>query len=287
MRKIANGSFYSKIEQVAEKEELVKLLEQYKGILSTPMIEYLNSLIELEFSIVRPNIGEQDRHALAQLDIYRDVAIYNIYNRASKLLREINENLIISGNENGLEKLSAKLPLENGTVELYEFDYSTILSLTPREKMPKEYRSSRIGTIHLYQTVESKEKSEKELASVLQKLNKLYDEKNPYPYQRGIAGGPRPMWEMEHRQAIRDYENKWKILEERQNLSDDDKRSIEWTNRVYECMLQDYGLTQNDFEEESIKGIPSYYALRHSNNLEKTLTKTQPGLLITKEIKYL
>lgn len=32
MRKIANGSFYSKIEQVAEKEELVKLLEQYKGI---------------------------------------------------------------------------------------------------------------------------------------------------------------------------------------------------------------------------------------------------------------
>ncbi len=39
------------------------------------MIEYLNSLLELEFSVVRENIGKQDRDALSELDIYRNVAI--------------------------------------------------------------------------------------------------------------------------------------------------------------------------------------------------------------------
>ena len=57
MRRVWNGSFTSNIERVKTKEELLESLEKYKGILSVPMIEYLNSLIELEFSVVRENIG--------------------------------------------------------------------------------------------------------------------------------------------------------------------------------------------------------------------------------------
>ena len=69
MRRVRNGSFTSNIERVETKEELLESLEKYKGILSVPMIEYLNSLIELEFSVVRENIGEQDSDALSELDI--------------------------------------------------------------------------------------------------------------------------------------------------------------------------------------------------------------------------
>ena len=59
MRRVRNGSFTSNIERVETKEELLESLEKYKGILSVPMIEYLNSLIELEFSVVRENIGNK------------------------------------------------------------------------------------------------------------------------------------------------------------------------------------------------------------------------------------
>ena len=123
MRRVRNGSFTSNIERVETKEELLESLEKYKGILSVPMIEYLNSLLELEFSVVRENIGKQDRDALSELDIYRNVAIYNIYNRAKNLLNEMSDTLKIKGNEDGWEELSVELPLLNGTVQLYEFDY--------------------------------------------------------------------------------------------------------------------------------------------------------------------
>lgn len=54
----------------------------------------------------------------------------------------------------------------------------------------------------------------------------------------------------------RDDEEKWKTLEERQTISYDDKKSIGWTNRVYESMMEDYGLTESDLDEERKKGMP-------------------------------
>ena len=263
MRRVRNGSFTSNIERVETKEELLESLEKYKGILSVPMIEYLNSLLELEFSVVRENIGKQDRDALSELDIYRSVAIYNIYNRAKNLLNEMSDTLKIKGNEDGWEELSVELPLLNGTVQLYEFDYRSALSF--RLKVPNDYRPSSIGKIWLYQTLEDKGKREEELSRVLTTLNQLYDEKNPYTSRPGVAGGPRPMWEMQHRQMIRDYEQQWKALEGREMLSDDEKKAIEWTNRIYDKMIEDYGLTESDFEEIAKKGIPTYYELTHPN----------------------
>lgn len=285
MKRVWIGSFASNIERVETKEELLESLEKYKGILSVPMIEYLNSLIELEFSVVRENIGEQDRCALSQLDIYRSVAIYNIYNRAKNLLCEMGDTLKIEGNEHGREVLYVDLPLLNGTVQLYEFDYRSALSVNCN--IPNGYRSSRVGQIWLYQTVEDKEKREEELSRVLTTLNKLYDEKNPYSSRPAVAGGPRPMWEMQHRQMIRDYEQQWKALEGREILSEDEKKAIEWSNRVYDKITEDYGLTESDFKEMMKKGIPTYYELTHPNKLEKLLTKEQPGLRIVRKITYL
>ena len=36
-----------------KKEELLQLLDKYKGILNKGILEYLSSLIELEFSVIR------------------------------------------------------------------------------------------------------------------------------------------------------------------------------------------------------------------------------------------
>ena len=70
-------------------------------------------------------------------------------------------------------------------------------------------------------------------------------------------------------------------------LSDDEKKAIEWTNRIYDKMIEDYGLTESDFEEIAKKGIPTYYELTYPNKLEKMMTKEQPGLTIVRKIKYL
>ena len=197
----------------------------------------------------------------------------------------MSDTLKIKGNEDGWEKLSVELPLLNGTVQLYEFDYRSALSIN--HNVPNDYRPSSVGKIWLYQTLEDKGKREEELSRVLTTLNKLYDEKNPYPSHPGVAGGPRPMWEMQHRQMIRDYEQQWKALEGREMLSDDEKKAIEWTNRVYDKITEDYGLTESDFKEMMKKGIPTYYELTHPNKLEKMMTKEQPGLTIVRKIKYL
>ena len=197
----------------------------------------------------------------------------------------MSDTLKIKGNEDGWEELSVELPLLNGTVQLYEFDYRSALSIN--HNVPNDYRPSSVGKIWLYQTLEDKGKREEELSRVLTTLNQLYDEKNPYSSRPGVAGGPRPMWEMQHRQMIRDYEQQWKSLEGREMLSDDEKKAIEWTNRIYDKMIEDYGLIESDFEEIAKKGIPTYYELTHPNKLEKMMTKEQPGLTIVRKIKYL
>ena len=62
LRNYLGGLFYMRIvrsnnwNRVNTREELLELLKEYRGILSNPMQEYLNSLIELEFSVIRDYI---------------------------------------------------------------------------------------------------------------------------------------------------------------------------------------------------------------------------------------
>ena len=71
-------NLFGTYEKIDSKEKLNGWLEEYKGVLSGEMIEYLNSLINLEFSVVRNNINEKDRKLLSELYIYERIAIYNI-----------------------------------------------------------------------------------------------------------------------------------------------------------------------------------------------------------------
>ena len=54
--------------RVNTKEELLELLKTYRGILSNPMQDYLNSLIELEFSVIRDYIKDEDQSILGSVD---------------------------------------------------------------------------------------------------------------------------------------------------------------------------------------------------------------------------
>ena len=270
--------------KVNTREELTELLKGYRGILTEPMLNYLNSLIELEFSVVREYISDSNRKALAELEIYKKIAIYNIYNRALNLFNEKKIKYNFSGNEDGLESLTISVPLnDNNSIEVFNFDYKGFHSDGWNTiKIPDEYKTMRIGTISLYQSLESQELREAELNRVMNKLERLYDAHNPYPSRRGVAGGPGPQWAYKHAQEIKKYEKRFTELDSKKELNDMDKREIEITNKIRNLLLEDYELTNKSFEEE-IKPV-----FRHEKStLQKTLVKRQPNLSITNNIKYM
>lgn len=268
------------------KEELTELLKRYKGILANPMIDYLNSLIELEFSVIRENIGAADREALSELEVYKRIAIYNIYNRALKLLNENGPQYKFSVQKGGLFGDTFSIALDdNRKVSVFNFDYKDSLN---KNKIPVGYKTMKIGTVSLYQTLENKELREAELNRVMNKLETLRNEKNPYPPRRGrrgtsTIGGPGPQWAFGHAQEIAEYEKKFTELNSKKELNDIDKREIEITNQFRNLFLEDYGLTNESFEEGKTKS-PYWHS---KANCQKTLIKKQTNLTILNHINYI
>lgn len=268
------------------REELLELLRGYRGILTEPMLNYLNSLIELEFSVIREYISDSDRKALSELEVYKKIAIYNIYNRAQNLFNKQNGEFIISGNDDGYETLRVSTKLSDRYVELFDFDYKEIHSdrwNTP--KIPSGFRTLNIGDIFLFQTIESKELREAELMRVLGILHSLYDERNPYSSRFGVAGGPGSTWDFEHERKKQEYEEKFKYLDNKKELSEEDKREIEITRKIHDLLLEDFGLTSESFEDESNQPLANFG--EEKTELKKTLVKKMPNLVIEDNIRYI
>ena len=67
--------------KLLKKEEIINMLNDTKPILKNEIIEYLESIINLEFSVVKDNISDEERKPLTELQIYRSALIYNINKR--------------------------------------------------------------------------------------------------------------------------------------------------------------------------------------------------------------
>lgn len=273
-------------DKVNTKEELLELLKGYRGILTEPILNYLNSLIELEFSVIREYISGSDRKALAELEVYKKIAIYNIYNRTQNLFKQQNGEFIISGNNDGWESLSVSTKLNDRRVSLFDFGYKDIHSSgwnTP--KVPSGFKTLNIGGISLFQTFESKELREAELDRVMRILEGLYDERNPYPSRPGVVGGPGSTWAFDHARKIEKYEERFKQLDSKKELSDEDKREIEITRQIHDLLLEDFGLTSESFVDESNQPFANFG--KEKTELKKTLVRKMPNLTITNHIKYI
>ena len=269
--------------KISTREELIELLKGYKGILADSMINYLNSLIDLEFSVIREYISDNDRVALSELEVYKRIAMYNIYNRALSLFKENKSGLTISGNNDGIEGLEVYASLsENKSCKLFDFDYHEgPMSLS--SKIPSDYKTMKIGNISLFQTIENAEQREAELMRVMSILDRLYDEENPYHSSPNTYGGPAPQWAFEHAQKIKAYEEKFNQLDAKKELTDEDKKEIEITKKFHELLLEDYGLTNKDFENnQQFLGFG-----KEKTELHKTLVRRMANINIKNNIKYI
>lgn len=267
------------IDKVNTKEELLQLLKDYKIILNSQVIDYLESLINLDFSVIKENIDDKSKKALSELEIYKRIAIYNIYNRAINIFTQSNMPLIITGNDEGFESLSISVPIEDRNIKIFDFKYGEQKSLN--YKIPDEYKTMKIGSINLYQKIENKELRIQELKRIINKIEMLYGTQNPYQYHPKKVGGSYVKWKIERQKEIEKYQKMLDKIDSHNELTEIDIKEIEIMNKAHDLLLEDYGLTNNSFEDDV--SITS----KCSNNLQKTLIKRQPNITITNNIEYI
>lgn len=267
------------------RESLLEMLNKYRGILTRHTTDYLNSLIELEFSVIRDCISREDRDVLSELEVYRRIAVYNIYNRALNILKQTSYD--ISTYEDGFNGLCIYAKTGNAKeLKVFDFNYGEGSAFS-QPLIPSNYKNMTIGDIALFQTIENKKLREVELARVIDELERLYNQKNPYysSANTGVIGGPAYQWDLEHAKAISEYEEQFRKLDGKQELSDEDKIRIEMTKEINALLLEDYGLTHESFEDDDSSRFS--FVVEETSELQKTLVKRIPGITIKNNIEYI
>ena len=161
MNKNFNKSIY-----VKNKDSLEEDLKRYSLVFQKSIIEYLYSLLNLEFSVVRDFINEEERSILSNFEIYKEISIYNIYYKALKLFTSDNnkDNIIINDYGFPISLLDVNYSFGEKNIPLFRFDVDKNLE----------------AKIFLYKEDISQKRINAELERVFNKLYDLYDEKNPY-----------------------------------------------------------------------------------------------------------
>lgn len=265
---------YSK--RIDTRDELLERLNLYKGILSDHVVEYLNSIIELDFSVLKEYLSIEEINALSELDIYKRAAIYNIYNRALKTVQKNSEKLRIYGNEYGVPGLNIFMPLKAKNARVFSYNYGESPKI--REKVPEGYTTKNLGNISLYQVLENDSLRQIELERIMKKLENLYDEsKNSSFLEKKNAA-----YVFALTQEIERYERMFTELDSRHGLTDEEKVMMETTNIIHDAFLDDYSLSHKKFDDES-----KTYNKKSESKMEKTLVKKMPNLIVKDNIKYL
>lgn len=259
--------------KISSKEELKESLNRYKRILNPRVIDYLNQLVEFEFSAVKDIIDIEDREILQNLDLYKNVVAYNIYNRTLELLSNEQE-LKIFDNKDRVSGLMAYKDIGNNTIRILDYKYDN-------------------GILKLFQTVDDKKVRKEQLELVMTKLEQLYNKENPYscsvtelkqPYNKKTLkrlGGPGAKWNFDHSREVSEYEKLFTRLDSKKKITDYEKKKISITKKYHDLLFEEYGLTDDDF-------IISKQAPSTVDNISnKTLVKKLPGLKIENNIEYI
>lgn len=215
-----------KIVKVKSKEELIRELENYKTILNSEKYDYINSLIELEFSALQNYITQDEKNILLNLAVYRDAVIYNIYKRAYDLFSKYDEISKV-GNDSNSQNLNAFI---NG-FKIFEFNYNSI----------NNTQNKIIGSILLNNKFIDEDIRDKEIERVINKLDMLKNETNPFSSKSSTLQAYN--WNFTHKNEIEKYENLLDQYSSFEELTDKDKKNLEIINEVNELLLKDYDIS--------------------------------------------
>ncbi|MBR5369668.1 MAG: hypothetical protein IK137_00010 [Bacilli bacterium] len=255
--------YYSLIKTL---DELKNNLKEYDGVLSKEMFEYLNSLLDLDTSVVRKEISDEKRRALANLDIYDDIADYNIYHRSLKLLKNLSESLElkIDDGRSGFDWLRASSKEGTKARSLFLFAFGS----NTGEKR-----------IEIPQYVANNSKIQEEINRIKNDMRHIHvSGRRDVTYDgEQLVGGP---GDLEISNAISRYEAMQKRvneLESKIELTDADKKIINYSALIRYLFLNDFGLTDSDFKQ----------AKTTSKVLEKTYTVVPKTITIYRTTDYI
>lgn len=246
--------------KISSKEELKESLNRYKRILNPRVIDYLNQLVELEFSAVKDIIDIEDKEILQNFDLYKNIVAYNIYNKTLELLNNEQE-LKIFDNKDRISGLMAYKDIGNPAIRILDYNYEN-------------------GALKLFQTVDDKKVRKEQLELVMTKLEQLYDKKNPYHSDLELFGCPATRWNIDYIKEVSEYEKLFTRLDSKKELTDYKKKKIAITKKYHDLLFEEYGLTDEEFIVS--KQTPTTI----DNISNKTLVKKLPGLRIENNIEY-
>lgn len=249
------------------REKLLKLLNTHRDLFSQSIFDYLNSLIELEFSVVREYINSNDRETLSKIEIYNEIATYNIYFRALDIFKQNAHDLNIRySDSSSLERLLICNSFDSffDDIKLFDFNHEN-KQVDSDLNISSDDKEIKIGTISLYQLVENKELKEAELYWISQKMDDL---RRWQLYGSLCKSEEKEIDELQHRL--------WK-MDKIKNIV---KEMIEVSNRIHNLLLEDYGLTDQDFMEESKTYQPN-------SGYQKIFIKKQQNLIITNHVQFI
>lgn len=254
------------------KKELETLLRKYDKILSKPIIEYLNSLLNCEISAVASNISIKEKEALCDLYVYRAIAMYNIYNRSYNLLK--------SNSDFNLEKIEGRFATAN--IYANDGDITTkVLSFQHFEE------AQHIGIVDLFLTKWDQGLREKEFARLFAEYERLSKTNCPYIFKNNHRGGPAAHWNYSNNQRLANLEKLLIELDNREKLSDRQKKGIEIEQICFDLLTKDMELNLSDFNAVEEAPIESILKYGYDDPMEKKLVKKLPGLTITANIQHL
>ena len=238
------------MELTDRKKELKERVNSTKKVILPQLREYLNALIELDFSVIKDYISEEEREVLSDLKVYKEIAIYNIFARAEKLLKE-----------NGIP---ANIPFK--TLKLDSKIYSDFLYL---EEYNNGQETPKIGSIRLLEFTRDEKLQESQ-----RNFLRNYLETIKITPSSGVRI---PFFRNKNQKEEIAYCNRLLTdLESIEELTEQQERLIEMSKKANEIILKDYGITSFDYEELPNNPHTIY---------EKTLVKTKPDFEIRKWVR--
>ena len=176
-------------------------------------------------------------------------------------------NIRIRNNDNDYEGiLVSGITPNEGSFNIYNFNYSS----------PRPY-------IKLYRYLQSDIRRDKEIIRLLEGLEKLYFEENPFSQNPSISPIQITKWQSDHERRIGDIEKLIKLYESRNTMPAKERNKADVQNYFAGIFEQEYGITP---KKDYVEGKNQSYIYEKSNGMYSLLKKDYPSLSLTKEVKY-
>ena len=253
------------------KEELENLIKNYRKILNDDICDdYLEKLVHLKTSVIKYRSNEKLADLLTELDMYKKLAIYNINNRAMRIISK-NCNDVTFINSSIRDGLHAHTIVDGEVVRLFDF-------------VPSD--GDKIGSIRLYRVEENEEYRRLRCKRIRQELNELYELRNNYNYVSGYYGPIAAYWSCCQDIKIGKFEHDLEYYETKTNLTDTEKKQVELTDKVHKAFYREYGLIENSFDIVETGNVFSDFS-EDDTSVKLEFVKEKSKTLIKTSVKYI